>query len=78
MFLGPDYDWNMFHKHLADLVVPDPILLNISELPRGVDNYHIDVVLSERFRTLFRKLLGDFITLETSQKEIKQKNEQQK
>jgi hypothetical protein len=68
----------MFHKHLADLVVPDPILLNISELPRGVDNYHIDVVLSERFRTLFRKLLGDFITLETSQKEIKQKNKQQK
>ncbi len=68
----------MFHKHLADLVVPDPILLNISDLPRGVDNYHIDVVLSERFRTLFRKLLGDFITLETSQKDIKQKNEQQK
>lgn len=65
----------MFDQHLAELVQPDPILLNIKDIPRGVDNYHIDVRLSPTFCANFTALLKDFQAAETSQKPPKQKND---
>jgi len=56
----------MLSKHFSSMVTPGSIELNISALPRGVDNYHIDVKLSPRFCALYNKLLADFITVETS------------
>jgi len=65
----------MFDKHLSELVTPESISLDISGLPRGVDNYHIDVKLSPTFCNDFQALLRDYLALETSQKEGKLKNE---
>jgi len=57
----------MFNDLIAKLSTPDPILLNLTELPRGVDNYHIDVKLSSKFCTDFQKLLALFIYKETGE-----------
>lgn len=66
----------MLNTHLSSLITPESVHLDISELPRGVDNYHIDVKLSPRFCALYRKLLSDFMTVETSQKQQELKNSQ--
>ena len=68
----------MFEDLLTGLSTPDPILLNISDLPRGVDNYHIDVKLSPRFCADFNKLLADFVAVETSQKPQRLKHDKEK
>lgn len=67
----------MFEKFLSELVTAEPVLLNITELPRGIDNYHIDVKLSPTFITNFNTLLNDYLTIETSQKQGRLKNEKQ-
>ena len=53
------------------------MLLNISDLPRGIDNYHIDVKLSPKFCAAFKKLLADYLALETSEKPQRLKNDKQ-
>ena len=66
----------MLSKHFSSMVTPGSIELNISALPQGIDNYHIDVKLSPCFCALYKKLLADFITVETSQKQQELKNKQ--
>ena len=68
----------MFEELLTGLSTSDPILLNISDLPRGVDNYHIDVKLSPGFCADFNKLLADFVAVETSQKPQRLKHDKEK
>lgn len=62
----PEIQW-MFEDYLAGLTSPEQVLLNISDLPRGIDNYHIDVKLSPKFCAEFKSLLTDYLTLETSE-----------
>ena len=57
----------MFDNFLSETRTSDPVLLNLSDLPRGVDHYHIDVKLSTRFSQDFEKLLGEYIRQEMSQ-----------
>ena len=68
----------MLEEFLKELKSPEPLLLNITGLPRGVDNYHIDVKLSPKFRADFKKLLGGYVLLETSQKQQRLKNDKDK
>jgi hypothetical protein len=68
----------MLEEYLSELKTPEPLLLNITELPRGVDNYHIDVKLSPKFRADFKKLLNGYLILETSQKQQRLKNDKDK
>ncbi|MDG2175070.1 MAG: hypothetical protein P8M72_02880 [Gammaproteobacteria bacterium] len=68
----------MLEEYLSELKTPEPLLLNITELPRGVDNYHIDAKLSPKFRADFKKLLNGYLTLETSQKQQRLKNDKDK
>lgn len=56
----------MFDEFLSELKTPETLSLDISDLPRGVDNYHIDVKLSPKFCADFKKLLDGFLVLETS------------
>lgn len=56
----------MIDELLSRLQTPEPVLLNLTDLPRGVDNYHIDVSLSPRFRADFEKLLTAYIKHESS------------
>ena len=63
----------MLERHLSELKTPEPVLLSIADMPRGVDNYHIDVKLSPKFCALFTKLLNDFINQEIAQKPRKPK-----
>ena len=67
----------MFEDYLAGLTSPEQVLLNISDLPRGIDNYHIDVKLSPKFCAAFKKLLADYLALETSEKPQRLKNDKQ-
>ena len=67
----------MFEDYLAGLTSPEQMLLNISDLPRGIDNYHIDVKLSTKFCAEFKSLLADYLTLETSEKPQRLKNDKQ-
>ena len=67
----------MFEDYLAGLTSPEQVLLNISDLPRGIDNYHIDVKLSPKFCAAFKKLQADYLALETSEKPQRLKNDKQ-
>ncbi len=67
----------MFEDYLDGLTIPDQVLLNISNLPRGIDNYHIDVKISPKFCAEFKKLLADYLFLETSEKPQRLKNDKQ-
>jgi len=67
----------MFEEYLDRLISPEQLLLNISNLPRGIDNYHIDVKLSPKFCAEFKKLLADYLVLETSEKPQRLKNDKQ-
>jgi len=40
---------SMFEDYLAGLTSPEQVLLNNSDLPRGIDNYHIDLKLRPKF-----------------------------
>ena len=67
----------MFEDYIAGLTSPEQVLLNISDLPRGIDNYHIDVKLSTKFCAEFKSLLTDYLNLETSEKPQRLKDDKQ-
>lgn len=56
----------MYKDFLSELSTQEPVLLNLTALPRGVNNYHIDVKLSSRFTGDFEKLLAELLRRETS------------
>src|SRR5690606_31310442 len=58
--------WPMIDELISRLQAPEPVLLNLTDLPRGVDNYHIDVRLSPRFCQDFEKLLAAYVKRESS------------
>ena len=68
----------MFDDFLSELQTHESVSFDYSELPRGVDNYHIDVKLSPKFCTDFNKLLEGFLTLETSQSQKNLQNDREK
>jgi len=68
----------MFDDFLSELETHESVSFDYSELPRGVDNYHIDVKLSPKFCTDFNKLLEGFLALETSQVQKRLNNDSAK
>lgn len=49
----------------GELPVPEPLKLDIGELPKGIDNYHNDVQLSTRFCADLKKLVSELLRFET-------------
>src|SRR5690554_6786803 len=50
----------------SELVTPPSLQLDLSALPRGIDNYHIDVKLSGRFCDDLRKVVAELVRQETA------------
>ncbi|MDT8398616.1 MAG: hypothetical protein RQ899_08385 [Pseudomonadales bacterium] len=53
---------------LSEIVLPEPRQLDISELTRGINNYHIDVKLSNRFCADLKVLIRELLEMEASGK----------
>ncbi|MDC0598773.1 hypothetical protein OAP18_02920 [Gammaproteobacteria bacterium] len=55
---------------LARVKTPEPLQLDISDLPKGIDNYHLDVKLSAQFCDHLQRLITDLLQQEASIKKI--------
>ena len=56
----------MVHNILENIIVPEPLQLDIAALPKGIDNYHIDIKLSDGFSNTLLKLTTNLVAQQAS------------